>query len=220
MWKDCSSVYLLTWVSDHLNVSSNGSTPGCWLLLLLGHAFDEASEHVHVGRHNCVCVYRVQRSRSCIFVSREWSEGRCWRRLEDRRWWVVGWKRGEGRESLVCRSRARCYGGETNWSDSDKWTISSSCTDSLVPCNLLSAPSVSHCFLKNVCSPFRFPPTNIPRLSKLCAVELYPLTSWPSNYQSHSLFKTPSEPSVNTLQRHVEKLNVSLHASLPPLPFE
>lgn len=44
-----------------------------------------------------VCVHRVQRSLSCILVSRERSEGRCWRRLEDRRWWVVGSKRGEGR---------------------------------------------------------------------------------------------------------------------------
>lgn len=37
-------------------MSSDESTPGCRLLLFLGHALDEASEHVHAGRHNCVCA--------------------------------------------------------------------------------------------------------------------------------------------------------------------
>lgn len=41
----------------------------------------------------------------------------------------------------------------------------------------LSAPSVLHRFLRNVCSPRCYAPTNTPSLFELTAVELYPLTS-------------------------------------------
>lgn len=44
---------------------------------------------------------------------------------------------------LWARSRPCSYEGETNWSDSDKWTISSSPTASCVPLKLLSQPRSS-----------------------------------------------------------------------------
>lgn len=47
------------------------------------------SEHVHAGRHDCMCtgctVAWVASSSPAIG-----ERGRCWQRLEDRWWWVVG----------------------------------------------------------------------------------------------------------------------------------
>lgn len=40
------------------------------------------------------CVYRVHRSMDCILISSNRREGRCWQRLEDRWWWVVGLRTG------------------------------------------------------------------------------------------------------------------------------
>lgn len=76
----------------------------------------------------------------CILISSDWSEGRCWQRLEDRWWWVVGLRRGGSGAGLWARSRPCSYEGETNWSDNDKWTISSSPTASFIPLKLLSGP--------------------------------------------------------------------------------
>lgn len=73
----------------------------------------------------------------CILISSDRGEGRCWQRLEDRWWWVVGLRTGEDRGAgLWARSRPCSYEGETNWSDSDKWTISSSPTASFLPIRL------------------------------------------------------------------------------------
>lgn len=88
------------------------------LQAVLGHAFDEASEHVHAGRHNCVCVclYTECSIAQAASLSPEngvrAGVGRGWEMAGD------GWSaRSEGRGGegrLLCRSRSRCYGGETN----------------------------------------------------------------------------------------------------------
>lgn len=79
----------------------------------------------------------------CILISSDRGEGRCWQRLEDRWWWVVGLRTGEDRGAgLWARSRPCSYEGETNWSDSDKWTISSSPTASFLP-HRLPFPTLS-----------------------------------------------------------------------------
>lgn len=72
-------------------------------------------------------------------------EGRCWQRLEDRWWWVVGLRTGKIGAALWARSRPCSYEGETNWSDSDKWTISASPTASFMPLKLLSHPQSLPC---------------------------------------------------------------------------
>lgn len=76
----------------------------------------------------------------CILISSDRSEGRCWQRLEDRWWWEVGLGAGRSGAGLWARSRPRSYEGEANWSDSDKWTISSPPTASFMPLKLLSHP--------------------------------------------------------------------------------
>lgn len=72
-------------------------------------------------------------------------EGRCWQRLEDRWWWVVGLRTGKIGAALWARSRPCSYEGETNWSDSDKWTISASPTASFMSLKLLSHPQSLPC---------------------------------------------------------------------------
>lgn len=72
-------------------------------------------------------------------------EGRCWQRLEDRWWWVVGLRTGKIGAALWARSRPCSYEGETNWSDSDKWTISASPTASFMSLKLLSRPQSLPC---------------------------------------------------------------------------
>lgn len=52
------------------------------------------SEHVHAGRHHCVCKQHAPLAWGCVLISGDWSEGRCWQRLEDRWWWVVGLRSG------------------------------------------------------------------------------------------------------------------------------
>lgn len=100
----------------------------------------EASERGHAGRHNCVCTeWSVAwaassspeiRARAGVGRGR-WIDGDGW----SARRWGMGGLLGVG---LVCGSRPRCYGGETNGSDGDKWTVSSSSADCLIP---LETPS-------------------------------------------------------------------------------
>lgn len=42
----------------------------------------------------CVCVCRARCSMGCILISSDRRGGRCWQRLEDRWWWVVGLRMG------------------------------------------------------------------------------------------------------------------------------
>lgn len=68
-----------------------------------------------------------------------------------------GWlKNGEDRGAVLwARSRPCSYEGETNWSDSDKWTISSSPTASFMPLKLLSHPSLPpNIFFLNALNPY------------------------------------------------------------------
>lgn len=94
-------------------MSCDDSTPGCRLLPLLEHAFDKASEHVRAGRHNCVCT-ECSVARVASLSPEDGARtgvGRGWR-IDGDGWSARSQGRGEGR--LVCRSRPRCYGGETN----------------------------------------------------------------------------------------------------------
>lgn len=68
-------------------------TPGYRLILLSRHTFDEA-QWACPRRQTELCVYRVHCGMGCILISSDRRGGRCWQRLEDRWWWVVGLRMG------------------------------------------------------------------------------------------------------------------------------
>lgn len=103
-----------------------------------------SSVSLSIQADTIVCVLRALQH-SLYPPTSNRREGRCWQRLEDRWWWVVGLRTGKIGAGLWARSRPCSYEGETNWSDSDKWTISASPTASFMPLKLLSHPQSLPC---------------------------------------------------------------------------